>query len=83
MNKTEILLTDIMRSRIYETDVDRNPWFLLEKLKKDLRAAHTNRYGSLFEHCPPSRSFGCSGSCQSCWDQDVEKFKRKGEAPCL
>ena len=40
MNKIEILLTDGMRSRIYETGVDRNPWFILEKLKKKIYERH-------------------------------------------
>lgn len=83
MTKTEILLTDIMRSRTYETGCGCASQFLLEKLKEDLRAIHTNRYGSLFCYCPPSQPVGCPGGCQGCWDKDVEEFRKKGESPCL
>lgn len=82
MTKIEILLTDVMRSRIHEMNVEYGSLFLLEKLKEDLRMANTNRYG-LFFYCPPSQQVGCPGSCQSCWDKDVDEFKRKGELPCL
>jgi hypothetical protein len=83
MIRTEILLTDIMRSRIYETEGDCASQFLLKKLKEDLLAIHMNRYGSMFHYCPPSQPVGCPGGCQSCWDKDVDEFKRKGELPCL
>ena len=83
MNKTEILLTDVMRSRIHEMNVEYGSLFLLKKLKEDLLAIHRNRYGSRFYYCPPSQPARCSGGCQRCWDKDVDEFKRKGELPCL
>ena len=83
MNKIEILLTDVMRSRIYGKEGDCASQFILRELKEDLLAIHRNRHGSMFHCCPLSQSVECHWDCQGCWDKDVEEFKRKGEAPCL
>lgn len=87
MRRIEILLTDVMRTRIYlgqRTGDYYTPRFLLDSLKRDLKMANKGNYN--YFSCPSNISAiseGCPNDCQACWNKAIDNFEKEEESPCL
>lgn len=84
MRRIEILLTDVMRSRIYlgqRAGESYTPRLLLYKLERNLEMANKGNYNYFF--CPSNISEGCPNDCQACWNKAIDNFEKEEESPCL
>ena len=81
MRRIEILLTDVMKTRIYLRQGYYTPRFLLNRLKIDLKMANKGNYN--YFPCPLNISECCPNDCQACWNKAIDNFEKEEESPCL